>query len=277
MASSQYPSLFGVVHLPPLAGSPGGHHQDPVGLLSAAGLQAVREARMMEKAGFHAVILENFGDAPFFKGSVPPETVASMAVLAAAVVEAVKIPVGINVLRNDARAALAIAAVTGAQFIRVNVLSGVTATDQGLIEGDAASLLRERDRLHAPVHILADVHVKHGRSLSSDSVELALEETLLRGGADAAILTGTTTGREVDPDELARAAEVCRSLGAPLLIGSGATAQNLGELMRNAYGVIVGSAIRRGGRAGAALDPKRLTAFAQAFKKTRKKRPSKRS
>ena len=54
--------------------------------------------------------------------------------ISAAIREVSKLPLGINVLRNDAFSALAIAAVTGADFIRVNVLSGVTATDQGLIE-----------------------------------------------------------------------------------------------------------------------------------------------
>src|SRR5262249_6275844 len=143
----------------------------PAIALQKAGIQAVREAKLLAQAGFEAVIIENFGDTPFYKTRVPAETVASLAVIAAAVRESVSIPVGINVLRNDGHSALAVAAVTGCDLVRVNVLTGVSATDQGIIEGEAASLIRERQRLGASsIGILADVHVKHARSLSSDDI-----------------------------------------------------------------------------------------------------------
>ena len=47
-------------------------------------------------------------------------------------------PVRRDVLRNDARAALAVAAATGAAFIRVNVHAGAVVADQGILEGEAA-------------------------------------------------------------------------------------------------------------------------------------------
>jgi len=124
MARSRFPALIGVVHLPALAGSPRASGEHPASALEKAGQRAVSEAQALEKAGFDGVVLENFGDTPFFKGSVPPETIACMAVIAAAVRQAVRLPIGINVLRNDGRAGLAIASVTDCEFIRVNVLSG---------------------------------------------------------------------------------------------------------------------------------------------------------
>jgi len=181
-SADRLPALIGVIHLPALAGTPGAPRSAVA--LSRAGLWAVNEAKLLEHAGFDGIIIENFGDAPFYKTQVPPETIASLAIICAAVREAVRIPLGVNVLRNDARAALAIAAVAGCDFIRVNVLSGVAATDQGLVEGDAAFLLRERERLGASaVAILGDVHVKHARSLSSDDIALGVEEIALRASA----------------------------------------------------------------------------------------------
>src|SRR5688500_13204076 len=85
----------GVVHLPPLPGSPGYGDPDYVE-------RAVRDARTLADAGFDALIVENFGDAPFFKDRVPPETIAAMACAVRAVREAVPLAVGVNVLRNDA-------------------------------------------------------------------------------------------------------------------------------------------------------------------------------
>jgi membrane complex biogenesis BtpA family protein len=257
--------LIGVIHLPPLAGTPGAPEASSA--LARAGFQAVSEARQLAQAGFDGIIIENFGDAPFYKTQVPPETIASMAVIAAAVREAVRIPIGINVLRNDGRAALAIAAVAGCDLIRVNVLSGVAATDQGLVEGEAAFLLRERERLQARhVAILGDVHVKHARSLSSDDIELGVEEIALRASADGVIVTGSTTGRPVDLEQLQRASQIAQPHGIPLYIGSGATLKNLAELKRYATGVIVGSALRKAGRAGAPLDTKAVKAFVAAWR-----------
>lgn len=262
------PRLIGVIHLPPLAGSPRAADLHPAEALQSAGMQAVREAVLLSKEGFDGIILENFGDTPFYKSQVPPETIASMAIISAAVREAVKLPIGINILRNDARAALSVAAVTGCDYIRVNVLSGVTATDQGLIEGDAAFLIREKIRLQASIGILADVHVKHGRSLSSADIELAIEEVGGRSMADGVIVTGKATGKSIDLSVLESASQVARAHGIPIYLGSGVTRDTLSEVKPWVDGIIVGSDLRKDGCAGAPLDLKRIREFVREYRKT---------
>lgn len=268
-------SAIGVVHLPPLLGAPESTAQNPLFVLEAAGRRAIEEARMLERLGYSGVVIENFGDAPFFKDRVPPETIAAMTLIVGAVREAVSFPVGVNVLRNDARAALAIAVATGADFIRVNILSGVTATDQGVIEGEAATLLRERARLGSSVAILADVHVKHGRSLSSDSLSLAIEETGLRAGADGVILSGATTGRPVSDEDLETAQGAALALDIPLYIGSGVDAASLTRYLGKVDGVFIGTALKRNGQAGETLDRVRARNFMKVCK-TLQKPPKKR-
>lgn len=256
--------LIGVIHLLPLPGSPGAIGEDSARMLERAGHQAIREAQMLAQAGFTSVIVENFGDAPFFKGRVGPETVAAMSVIVAALGEAVRIPVGVNILRNDALSALAVAAVTGADFIRVNVLSGVAATDQGLIESEAAELLRKKVVLAPGLQIWGDVLVKHARTMSVDDVELAVEEVAERSGADAVILTGPTTGRPVDTERLRLARAACKRAGRKLYVGSGLNVQNAQGLLALCDGAIVGSALRKGGRAGAPLDLPRIRSLVKA-------------
>ncbi len=261
------PRLVGVIHLPALAGAPGAHGLSPSEALQKAGALAVKEAQVLTKAGFEALIIENFGDIPFYKEQVPAETIASLSVIAAAVREVTKLPLGINVLRNDAFSALAIAAVNDLEFMRVNVISGVAATDQGMIEGKAAELLRERVRLHAHVAIFADVHVKHAKTISSEDVGLAVEEAALRAGADAVIVSGATTGRGVTRSVLEAASKVAREIHVPLYVGSGASKETLKDLAPYLDGVIVSSTLRRGGAAGAPLDSARIKAFVKEFKK----------
>ena len=99
---------------------------------------ALEDARVLEAGGLDALSLENMGDAPFFASKVPAETVASFGRVLGEVRRQTELPIGVNVLRNDGRAALAIALAFGGSFVRVNVLSEVYATDQGLIEGIGA-------------------------------------------------------------------------------------------------------------------------------------------
>ncbi|MGB7837359.1 MAG: BtpA/SgcQ family protein, partial [Terrimicrobiaceae bacterium] len=122
--------LIAVIHLLPLPGSPRWGED-----LEKVVVAALDDARACEDGGADAVIIENFGDIPFSKGAVPPETIAAMAVVGAAVRDAVGLPLGFNVLRNDGHADLALCAACGGAFIRINVLSGAMVTDQGLIEG----------------------------------------------------------------------------------------------------------------------------------------------
>lgn len=264
---SSLPECIGVIHLPPLPGSPGSAGEKPAETLKRVSQWAVKESLIIQKHGFDGIIIENFGDAPFYKNRVPPETIASMAMIASHVRSECRLPIGINVLRNDAFAALAIASVSGAQFIRVNVLSGVAATDQGLIEGEAASLIREKIRLNADsIKIMADVHVKHARSLSSTHLAIAIEETAGRGGADAVIISGDTTGRAPQVPLIKEALLAGEESHVPVYLGSGAKPELLSHFPKELR-IIVGSTLRKGGRAGAPLDERRIQEFMRAFQK----------
>jgi membrane complex biogenesis BtpA family protein len=250
--------LIGMVHLPPLPGSPRGCAD-----LNAVLAHAGRDAKVLVAAGFPCLLVENFGDAPFAAEQLAPETIAAMAIVVREIRNATGALVGVNCLRNDASSALAIAAVTGAAFVRVNVHVGVAAADQGWLTGAADRTLRQRAQLGAQVRILADVHVKHAVNLSQPDIALAAEETAYRGGADALIVSGATTGRPIDADELHQVRSAVPD--RPLLIGSGATVDNLTALIPPADGVIVGSGLKPGGDPAAPIDPARAAAFADRF------------
>ena len=262
--------LVGVVHLPPLPGSP----RAPLGRAAMEGViaRAVADARALADAGYDAVVLENFGDAPFFRGAVPAATTAAMAACGQAMrAAAPSLPLVVNVLRNDAQAALAVAVAIGARAIRVNVHAGARVTDQGVIEGDAAATLRTRRALlgddAGSLEVWADVDVKHSAPLAARPVEEEAEEVALRALADAVLVTGSGTGRAADLDLLARVRRALPSQ-VPVLVASGATEATLADLRaRGADGVIVGSALRADGKAGGPIDASRAASFAAAFRR----------
>jgi hypothetical protein len=254
--------LIGMVHLPPLPGAP---LTGPP--LPALAEWAIAQAELLSAAGLDAIILENYGDAPFFKRRVPAATIAALAIVLADVVRNAALPVGINVLRNDARAAVALCATAGARFFRVNVHVGAMLTDQGWIEGEAARTMRMRRQLAPGAALLADVHVKHAAPPAGWKLDQAARDTWERGAADALIVSGSATGRRT---ETARLETVRNAVpDAPLLIGSGLTAGNAAELLRIADGAIVGSALQHDGIAGRGVDARRAGALVAAARAAR--------
>ena len=253
--------IIGVVHLLPLPTSARWG-----GSLKAVIDRAEQEATALASGGVDGIMVENFFDAPFTKNQVDPAVVSAMTVVVQRIQNLVTLPVGINVLRNDGKSAIAIATCVHAQFIRVNVLTGVMATDQGLIEGEAHQLLRYRRELGADVKILADVLVKHARPLSSPNLTVAVKDTIERGLADAVILSGWATGSPPTQEDLELACGAAD--GTPVFIGSGANWENIATLLQAANGVIVSSSLKRQGRIEQPIDPIRVSQFVEAARRS---------
>lgn len=250
------PALIGVIHLPALPGN-----ASSMLTMDAILAHALADARALTAAGFDAAFIENFGDAPFGK-TLSPASLAAMAVVADHVRRDTGIRIGINALRNDPVAALSIAAACSATFIRVNVHTGVYATDQGLIEGNAAETLRVRKALGGRVAILADVHVKHAMPLSMTDIAQSARDTAYRGLADGLIVTGQATGMVVDAEDLKRVTAAVPD--RRVFVGSGATTENAAAMLRFANGVIVGTSLKRDGVVSNPIDPDRARAFIRA-------------
>lgn len=225
--------------------------------------QAGEEAAILDRGGADGIIVENFGDAPFRIGRVDAETVAAMTLAVQRVRQTTQLPVGINVLRNDAQSALAVAAVTGAAFIRVNVHYGVMAADEGLVQGEAFQTLRQRRALGVDIKILADVLVKHAVPVGPMDLGLVAKETVDRGLADGLIVSGPVTGQPTSASDVAAAREaVPRGF---ILVGSGVDQANAGELLAEADGAIVGTSLKRDGVVSNPIDPERVKRMAGAI------------
>lgn len=253
--------IIGVVHLLPLPTSPRWG-----GSLKAVIDRAEQEATALASGGVNGIIVENFFDAPFAKTSVDAAVISAMTLVVQRLMNLVTLPIGLNVLRNDAHSALAIASCVQAHFIRVNVLTGVMATDQGIIEGQAHELLRYRRELNSDIKILADVLVKHARPLGSPNLTTAVQETIDRGLADGIILSGWATGSPPSLEDLELASAAAK--GTPVFIGSGASWENIPQLIQAADGVIVSSSLKRRGQIEQAIDPIRVSQFVEAMQRS---------
>jgi membrane complex biogenesis BtpA family protein len=248
-------AVVGVIHLPAL---PGSAHWD--GDWDAVVDGARQDAAALAAGGVDALIIENYGDAPFAQGRVEAATVSAMTAVITQVPTFKDLPFGVNVLRNDGETALAIATVTGARFVRINVLVGAMVTDQGLIEGCARPVAFLKRQLGAKVDVWADVLVKHAAPLGDPDPVQTARDTLHRAGASAIIVSGSGTGQAVDRKRLETLAMA--GLDAPILIGSGATEAALPDLKPLCHGFIVATSLKDPslGRP----DPARVQAFVTA-------------
>ncbi len=233
-------AIIGTIHLSPLPGSPR-YEGQPVKQIRQ---QAVEDARRYAEGGVDGLIVENEGDTPFLKpDDLGPETPACMAVITAAVVDAVALPTGVLVLANATLHSIAVAKAAGAQFIRANQWANAYVANEGFLEGTAGRALRYRAGLGATdVRVLADVHVKHGsHSIVADRTIAELTRDTEAFDADVVIATGQRTGDPTLVEEITAISDVATR---PVLIASGLNAENAGELLRHADGAIVGSAMK---------------------------------
>jgi hypothetical protein len=258
-------SLIGMVHVAALPGS--ARSRLSIGRIAD---QAAREAEVLADAGFDAVMIENMHDRPYVCEH-GPQVVAAMTAVALRVRDAIGgMTMGVQILSNGEHEALAVALACGASFIRCENFVFSHVGDEGLMSKAAAGeLLRFRKGIGAGrVRIYADVQKKHASHAITDDMEVG---ELARAAefflADGVIVTGATTGHATDVDDVRAVREAVK---IPVLVGSGATPDQLAELFRFADGVIVGSSIKRAGRWENPVDEKRARAMVRAARAARK-------
>ena len=243
--------VYGVVHLKSLPGS-------PTNRLSIDEIidAAQEDVNSLIYGGVDGIIIENFGDTPFVKNDISKRTLASFTTVVENLSIERDIKVGINVLRNDGIAALAIAEATKSQFVRINVLNNTMFTDQGIIEGKANEIMSFKNTLHKKINIYADVFVKHATPAPGSTIENHAEELLDRAGADKIILTGSGTGKEINFDDL----EIISRIATPdkLVIGSGLNENNVDSIKKYANFSIVGTYLKKDSKVENEVDLERV-------------------
>lgn len=249
-------TLIGMVHLAPLPGSP--RYDDSIDVLESA----LRDAIALERGGIDAVLVENYGDNPY-PLRVSKDTYDAFLDLCFEIKNEISIPMGINVLRNDWKSALKIADETAISFVRINVYVGITLTEQGIIEGESHKIQRFKKENQINVSIFSDIHVKHGKTLYPDSINIAAKDAVERGHADAVIVSGPRTNEPVDLDELKKVKD---TVEVPVLVGSGVRLSNADKILKYSDGAIIGSAFKHHGITEKKVNQTRVENFLRLLK-----------
>lgn len=262
---------IGMIHFMPL-----------LGYSSFAGINRVLKAALqdleaLEKGGMDGVMVENNYDIPH-KIFADSETVACMTYLTNEVIKKTKLPVGISVLWNDYKAALSIAKICGGQFIRVPVFVDDVRTQYGDIFGEAHKVIEYRKKIKSEnIALFTDIHVKHAKLLSKFSLGESAKKAIGMG-SDGIIVTGKWTGDAPDLNDLNIVRKSVNN--SPIFIGSGATVENVRDLITYADGVIVGTSLKTGNNdtkhvnirgEEERIDKKKTIKFVKMFKEATKR------
>jgi uncharacterized protein len=253
-------ALIGMIHCPAFPGAPRYRGMAREEIVSVC----LRDAERLVAGGMHGLLVENHGDIPFSKPEdIGPETAAFMAVVADRVAREFAVPIGINVLANAPIPAFAIAAASGASFIRVNQWANAYVANEGFMEGRAAEALRYRSKLRAEgIRVFADSHVKHGsHAIVADRSLAELTRDLAFFDADAVIATGNRTGDSASLEEIET---VRAATHLPVLVGSGVSPENVAPILERVDAVIVASSLKEGGVWWNAVEAARVRAFVAA-------------
>jgi membrane complex biogenesis BtpA family protein len=232
--------IIGAIHFPHLLG-----YENFPGF-NVALENALKDLIAFEKGGVDGVIFENNYDIPH-KIFVEPETVASMSFLIQKIVKSrtMKIPLGISVLWNDYKAALFIAKISGAKFIRIPVFVDNVKTQYGKILAEPKKVISFREKMGASdIALFTDIHVKHAEMVDEKTISQSAKEAKEKG-SNGLIITGKWTGQAPDISDLK---EARRAVGEdfPLLIGSGTNENNIKLLFKYANGAIVSTSLKCG-------------------------------
>jgi len=247
--------VVAMIHAGALPGTPG-HRQNFDEIVAIARA----EARLYQDAGVNCLMLENMHDVPYLRGSVGPEIVAAMTVIARAIREETHLPVGLQILAAADIEAMAVAHAAGLDFIRTECFSFAHVGDEGIMESNAAKLLRYRRMIGATaVQVWADIKKKHSSHAWTADLSLGdIAEAAEFMGAETIIVTGSSTGRPPQPSQVEEARGRCQ---LPVFVGSGAKEENLAELLAVSDGLIIGSHFKRDGHWANAPDAERVRRF----------------
>lgn len=256
--------VIAMIHTGPSPGVPG------CVCVESAIRRAVAEADVYLNAGVDGILVENMHDFPcVHERNMGPEVGAFMTRIAHAVKCKVRdMPVGLQILFQANKTALAVAVAAGCDFIRAEGWTYAHISDKGIAEASAAEVIRYRRMIGAEhIPVFADVKKKHAAHAWTGDVGIAeVARSMDLHRANAVIVTGTHTGEAVNLDDLNT---VNRATDLPVLIGSGITTENLGDFAMVADGFIVGSALKEGGVWHAPVSEERVEAMVAAAERVR--------
>lgn len=246
--------VVGMAHIGALPGSP---LYDAGGGMARLVDDVLADIDALQGGGVDAIMFGNENDRPYLLKATP-ESLAAMTAIVTAAKPALQVPFGVNYLW-DPLASVAIGVATGASFVR-EIMTGLFASDMGLWNPDAGSAARLRHALgRDDMKMLFNINAEFAHSLDRRPIAQRAKSAVFSSLADAILVSGPMTGQSVDASDLQSV--VAAVGGVPVFANTGVNVDNVGDILRHASGVIVGTHFKVDGDTWNMVDPERVKRF----------------
>jgi membrane complex biogenesis BtpA family protein len=247
-------AIIGMVHLGALPGTP---LHDAAGGMAKLVDGALADIAALQQGGIDAIMFGNENDRPYSL-KAPQASVAAMSAIVAAVKPSITVPFGVNYLW-DPVASIAIAAATGAAFVR-EIFTGVYASDMGVWAPDCEGALRARRDLGVPnLKLLFNINAEFATPLDTRPIGLRARSAVFSSLADAIMVSGPLTGQPVDQSDLRQVREAVTDV--PVFVNTGVNLDNVQAMLSLADGAVVGTHFKHNGITWNSVDPARVKRF----------------
>ncbi|WP_062226327.1 BtpA/SgcQ family protein [Aureimonas frigidaquae] len=254
--------VIAMVHLNPLPGTP---LYDADAGIDGIVAGAARDLDALQKAGVDAVMFGNENDRPY-ELAVDVASTAAMAFVIGRLRDRIERPFGVNVLW-DPRSTVALAAATGASFIR-EILTGTYASDMGPWTPNAGEAMRYARRLdRGDIVFLDNVSAEFAHSLDARPLVDRARSAVFSSIPDAVLVSGAITGEAAQMADLE--AVKARLPDVPVLANTGVRHETVADVLKIADGCIVGSSLKVDGNTWNPVDPQRAMRFMDTVRTAR--------
>ncbi|NOZ46978.1 MAG: BtpA/SgcQ family protein [Chlorobi bacterium] len=244
--------IIGMIHLQALPGTPFNKFSPKVIIE-----KAVEEAKIYLDYGIDSILIENMHDLPYLNRNIGHEITSLMSIIGYEIKKITNLPIGIQVLAGANMQAISVAYSANLDYIRAEGFVFAHIADEGLMNADAAELLRFRKQIGAG-HILvfADIKKKHSsHSITKDLSILETAKAAIFSKCDGVIITGNATSEPIHFNELEQLAQ---NIDFPIIAGSGITKKNIATYYPHCDAFIVGSYFKKDGLWSNEIDKKRI-------------------
>jgi hypothetical protein len=246
--------VIGMIHIGALPGTP---LYDERGGMRALIDGAMADLEALQAGGVDAVMFGNENDRPYSL-KAPVASIAAMSAVVTAVKPAIDRPFGVNYLW-DPVASVAIAAATGARFVR-EIFTGVYASDMGLWVPDCDGALRARRDLGVrDLKLLFNINAEFAAPLDTRPLGLRARSAVFSSLADAILVSGPITGQATEQSDLNAVCAVVKDV--PVLANTGVNIGNVADILSVADGCVVGTHFKIDGHTWNAVDTTRVKRF----------------
>jgi len=248
-------AVLGMVHLPPLPGTPF-HEEGSFGRILDV---AVQSARALEEGGADGCLVQTVDRVYAAGEDSDPARTAAMALVVNAIAQAVgeDFQVGVQLMENALKASLAVAKVADGSYIRAVALVGATLTPHGMVEARPLEVMDYRAKIRAEhIKIIAEVESMHFQWLGGDRTAAQVARAAVSAGADAVALCHRDEARTLEMIASVRRA----APGVPVILAGYTNHENAARLLAAADGAFVGTCLERDGWGGQ-IDAGRVRAY----------------